>query len=79
MDHRRVFPIVGGRKVEQLKDNIQGLSIKLTDEQIAALEAVQSFDPGFPVNMIGHDPQATGHSWLVSTATPVSFPGARII
>lgn len=77
LNDRRVFPIVGGRKVEQLKENIQGLSLKLTDEQIAALEAVQSFDPGFPVDMIGHDPQVTGHSWIVSSATPISFPGAR--
>lgn len=77
--NRRVFPIVGTRKVEQLKDNIQGLSIKLTNEQIAELEAVQSFDPGFPINMIGEDPAVTGHSWMVSSATANSFPGARRI
>ena len=29
-----VFPIIGGRKVEHLHDNIKALSIKLTDEQI---------------------------------------------
>lgn len=74
-----MFPIVGGRKVDQLMDNIKGLSIKLTDEQIAALESVQKFDPGFPSNMVGEDPMVTGHSWFTSTAAQVSFPGARRI
>jgi aryl-alcohol dehydrogenase-like predicted oxidoreductase len=32
-----VFPMVGGRKVEHLKDNIQALKIRLTPEQIAYL------------------------------------------
>ncbi len=35
-----VFPIVGGRKVEHLMDNIESLKIKLTDAQIEKLEAV---------------------------------------
>lgn len=72
-----MFPIVGGRRVEQLKDNILSLSIQLTEEQIAALEAVAKFDLGFPLTMIGEDPNVTGKSWLVSHATPISFPGAR--
>ncbi|EHY51811.1 putative aryl-alcohol dehydrogenase aad14 [Exophiala dermatitidis] len=57
-----VFPIVGGRKIEHLQDNIKALSIKLTDEQIAFLESVKPFDPGFPVNMIGENPRYTGKS-----------------
>ncbi|KAL5336211.1 NADP-dependent oxidoreductase domain-containing protein [Aspergillus crustosus] len=55
-----VFPIVGGRKVEHLHDNIQALEIKLTSEQIEYLESVRSFDMGFPTNMIGADPKTTG-------------------
>ncbi|KAG0162877.1 putative aryl-alcohol dehydrogenase aad14 [Apophysomyces sp. BC1034] len=55
-----VFPLVGGRKVEHLQDNIQALKIKLTDEQIALLENVIPFDPGFPNNFIGPDPKLTG-------------------
>lgn len=54
-----VFPIVGGRKVEHLKDNIQALSIKLTDDQIKYLESVRDFDVGFPNNMIGEDPRVS--------------------
>lgn len=29
-----VFPIVGGRKIDHLKDNIEGLSLHLSDEEI---------------------------------------------
>lgn len=47
----RVFPIVGGRKVEHLKDNIQALSIKLSNEQIERLEKASPFAPGFPQNV----------------------------
>jgi aryl-alcohol dehydrogenase-like predicted oxidoreductase len=55
-----VFPIVGGRKVEHLKDNIQALKIKLTTEQIELLESVKPFDVGFPNDFIGDDPRVTG-------------------
>lgn len=55
-----VFPIVGGRKVEHLRDNIQALKIKLTTEQIAYLESVKPFDVGFPYDFIGPDPKLTG-------------------
>ncbi|KUI73697.1 Putative aryl-alcohol dehydrogenase AAD14 [Cytospora mali] len=71
-----VFPIVGCRKVEQLKDNIQALSIKLTDEQIQLLEGVKKFELGFPLAFIGEDPNATGHNWLLATWGNIAFPNA---
>jgi aryl-alcohol dehydrogenase-like predicted oxidoreductase len=55
-----VFPIIGGRKVEHLLDNIQALKIKLTTEQVQYLESVRPFDVGFPNNFIGPDPKVTG-------------------
>ncbi|KAI9440917.1 NADP-dependent oxidoreductase domain-containing protein [Lactarius indigo] len=48
-----VFPIIGGRKVEQLKDNIAALDISLTAEQIKRIEGATPFDPGFPHSMFG--------------------------
>ncbi|EIN06102.1 Aldo/keto reductase [Punctularia strigosozonata HHB-11173 SS5] len=48
-----VFPIVGGRKVEQLLANIEALSITLKPEQVEYLESIVPFDPGFPNSMIG--------------------------
>lgn len=55
-----VFPIVGGRKVEHLQDNIQSLKIKLTTEQVEYLESVRPLDVGFPHNMVGTDPKLSG-------------------
>ena len=43
-----VFPILGGRKPEQLYANIEALEITLTPEQITYLESVVPFDKGFP-------------------------------
>ncbi|KAF8504855.1 Aldo/keto reductase [Russula emetica] len=48
-----VFPIVGGRKVEHLKQNIQALDISLSPEQIHRIDDAKPFDFGFPYNIIG--------------------------
>lgn len=55
-----VFPLVGGRKIEHLHDNIKALEIKLTDEQIQKIESVKDFNPPFPSNFIGPDSSITG-------------------
>jgi len=47
-----VFPIIGGRKVEQLKENIAALDISLTPKQVRRIEEASPFDPGFPNNFI---------------------------
>ncbi|KAF5385564.1 hypothetical protein D9757_006790 [Collybiopsis confluens] len=48
-----VFPIIGGRKVENLIENLEALNISLTDEHIKELESVIPFDVGFPTSFIG--------------------------
>ncbi|KAJ5097570.1 hypothetical protein N7456_008291 [Penicillium angulare] len=48
-----VIPLVGGRKIEYLKSNIQALDINLTQQQFELLEGVQEFKPGFPNALIG--------------------------
>ena len=47
-----VFPIIGGRKVEHLKQNVQALDISLSPEQIQRIENAKPFDVGFPHNFI---------------------------
>ncbi|KAK5264622.1 putative aryl-alcohol dehydrogenase aad14 [Exophiala xenobiotica] len=70
-----VFPIIGGRKVEHLHDNIKALSIKLTDEQIKFLESQTNFDVGFPSNFVGESPKATGQSsMIVATTAKIAYP-----
>ena len=53
-----VFPIVGGRKIEHLKGNIEALSLELSNEEIDDIESAVPFDVGFPMNMLFglHDP-----------------------
>jgi aryl-alcohol dehydrogenase-like predicted oxidoreductase len=55
-----VFPLVGGRKIEHLKDNIKGLEITLTQSEIEFLESQKEFDVGFPGTFIGQDWRLTG-------------------
>lgn len=47
-----VVPIIGGRKAEHLMENAKALEISLSPEQIAFIEGVVPFDPGFPHTMI---------------------------
>jgi aryl-alcohol dehydrogenase-like predicted oxidoreductase len=47
-----VFPIVGGRKVEHLKGNIEALGLQLSDEEMDAIDATSDFDVGFPMNFL---------------------------
>jgi diketogulonate reductase-like aldo/keto reductase len=47
-----VFPIIGGRKVEHLKQNIQALDISLSQEQIQRIDNANPIDLGFPYTII---------------------------
>ncbi|KAF7356986.1 Aldo/keto reductase [Mycena venus] len=47
------FPIIGGRKIENMLSNLEALDISLSHAQIAYLESIIPFDPGFPQAMIG--------------------------
>lgn len=70
-----VFPIVGGRKVEHLRENIQALKIRLTQAQIEYLESHTKFDIGFPTTMIGEDPKvaAKGGSGLLASSGKIDW------
>ena len=64
-----VFPIIGGRKIEHLHDNIKALSIKLTAKQVEFLESHTDFKPGFPGDFIGGDSHITGGTAPLVAAT----------
>ncbi|KAL3419599.1 aryl-alcohol dehydrogenase [Phlyctema vagabunda] len=69
-----VFPIVGGRKVEHLKDNIKGLEIRLSEKQIEFLESVVPFEPGFPSSFVGPDVKLKGKaSGLLAASGQYAF------
>lgn len=70
-----VFPIVGGRKVQHLKDNIKSLEIKLSSEDIEYLESIVPFEPGFPNNFLGQDPHINNGqlSFLMAGVAKMDF------
>ncbi|KAI1116092.1 aryl-alcohol dehydrogenase [Nemania sp. NC0429] len=80
-----VYPIVGGRKVHHLEENIQSITIKLTDKQIEELESATKFDIGFPGTFIGAELQETlkfpplmttaGTLAVVRNARPIQYSG----
>lgn len=47
-----VFPLVGGRKVEHITENIDALNVDLTEEDVAKIDSAYNFDPGFPHNLL---------------------------
>ncbi|KAF8196884.1 NADP-dependent oxidoreductase domain-containing protein [Mycena galopus ATCC 62051] len=59
------FPIIGGRKIEDMLSNLEALDISLSHAQIAYLESIIPFDPGFPQTMIG---DGTEYRILTSSA-----------
>lgn len=69
-----VFPLIGGRRVEYLYDNIQALSTRLSEEQIRFLESVKPLDVGYPQNMLGEEPGVTGNEGMaLAPAGKIAF------
>lgn len=80
-----VVPIVGGRTVEHLKGNIEGLAVVLTEKDIEDIEAAYPFEVGFPMNFLFDPPvkqahasnsrwmKRTGHFDYVENPKPIAF------
>ncbi len=50
-----VIPIIGARKLAQVKDNLACVDVKLTPAQIDRLDAVSQIELGFPLDMYTKD------------------------
>ena len=50
-----IIPIVGARKEEQIKDNLNCLNFDLTEEQLNRLNEVSKIDLGFPHDFLSSD------------------------
>ncbi|KAF8524073.1 Aldo/keto reductase [Hysterangium stoloniferum] len=69
-----VFPLIGGRKVEHLHQNIKALEISLSEEQIKYVETIVPFDVGFPHNITGDGSQANRMFAMINQTDRVSLP-----
>ncbi|OJJ61222.1 hypothetical protein ASPSYDRAFT_43141 [Aspergillus sydowii CBS 593.65] len=49
-----VFPVVGQRKIEHLKANVEALGIELSKDDMDKIDTAVPFNPGFPMNFIFH-------------------------
>ncbi|KAI9821620.1 MAG: hypothetical protein M1832_003294 [Thelocarpon impressellum] len=47
-----VFPVVGGRKIEHLKGNIEALALELDAKDFEEIEGATPFDIGFPLSFL---------------------------
>ncbi|KAG7093276.1 hypothetical protein E1B28_006959 [Marasmius oreades] len=77
-----VFPIIGGRKIEHLEQNLEALDINLSNEQIKSLESQAPFDPGFPLSMIGDGAEPSfllkSAAYLQRAPPPKPFPAPEL-
>lgn len=62
-----VFPIVGGRRVEHLKGNIEALALELTEEDVEEIETGYDFDVEFPYDFLGGGKAPRGPADVVFT------------
>jgi len=74
-----VFPLVGGRKVEYLQQNIKALEISLSPEQIQRIEGANPIDLGFPYNVIGHSPETSAIGGAVTLHVYDGVPAQAVI
>lgn len=65
-----VFPIVGGRTIDHLKQNIEALALELTEKDIEEIENAVPFDIGFPNNFYYGEKMAAhpNHVWIMGMA-----------
>ncbi|RDW67427.1 Sterigmatocystin biosynthesis dehydrogenase stcV [Aspergillus mulundensis] len=73
-----VFPIIGQRKIEHLRANVEALSVRLSASELDDIDAASSFDVGFPMNFIFRDYSTTRSTaadvWLTQVAAHIDAP-----
>ncbi|KAG7096229.1 hypothetical protein E1B28_003680 [Marasmius oreades] len=72
-----VFPVIGGRKVEHLVENLEALDIELSDENIKYLEGILPFHAGFPYTFIGDG--TIEHFWLSNAFRHQKMPPPPVL
>lgn len=59
-------PIIGARKLDHLNDNLDGVNVDLTSDDLATLNEASKIEPGFPHDFLtGVDPMITGKTTIV--------------
>jgi aryl-alcohol dehydrogenase-like predicted oxidoreductase len=53
--HQGTIPIIGARKAEQVKDNLDCVNVKLSEQQLAELDQVSHIELGFPHDFLNQE------------------------
>ncbi|GIJ88210.1 hypothetical protein Asppvi_007128 [Aspergillus pseudoviridinutans] len=73
-----VFPIIGQRKVEHLKANVEALSVSLSENDLAEIDNAAPFDVGFPMSFLFRDGYSSTKTaadvFLTKTAAHIDVP-----
>ena len=78
-----VYPIVGGRSVNQLKGNIEALKIRLSEDELQEIEQAYGWQFPFPWSFIqgsdknAHRRLAAADNFLTRSATWLEAPAKR--
>jgi len=71
-----VYPIVGGRKVEHLKGNIEALGLRLDDEELDKIDNAYEFEMGFPDNFLSPENKlvlSPEDGWFINAISYMDF------
>jgi aryl-alcohol dehydrogenase-like predicted oxidoreductase len=60
-----IHPIIGARRVDQLRDNLGAVDVELPPDAVKLLESAAEFDAGFPASFI-----AGAGDWVFGAAQP---------
>lgn len=75
-----VFPIVGGRSINHLKQNVEALTLQMSKEDVHRIEEAVPFDLGFPHNFLwksGSVPENPGQVWLTEMGGQTDYVPLR--
>ncbi|KAF3047928.1 hypothetical protein E8E11_006462 [Didymella keratinophila] len=71
-----VYPIVGGRKVEHLKGNIEALGLRLDEEEMDEIDNAYGFEIGFPHEFLSPQNKAVlgaEDGWIINNISYMDF------
>lgn len=71
-----MYPIVGGRKVDHLKGNIEALGLRLDEDELDKIDNAYGFEIGFPHDFLSSQNQSLlgpEDGWFLNNVSYLDF------
>lgn len=71
-----MYPIVGGRKVDHLKGNIEALGLRLDEDELNQIDNAYGFEIGFPHNFLSPQNKSVlgaEDGWFINNTSYLDF------